>query len=66
VTQGDWATYAHHAVKLQENDYAKDLGHDEILEWIIINLQDSEMEDDESNDHDDCLVKVMTMTTTCR
>lgn len=52
MTQADWASYAHHAVKLQENYYPQDLGHDEILERIIITLQDGEMENDESNDHD--------------
>jgi hypothetical protein len=31
VTQVDWAACVHCAVKLQDDDYAKELGHDEIL-----------------------------------
>jgi hypothetical protein len=31
VTQADWASYIHHAVKLQDDDYAKELGRDKIL-----------------------------------
>jgi hypothetical protein len=38
VTQADWASCVHHAVTLQEDDYAKELGCDKILEAIIINL----------------------------
>jgi hypothetical protein len=50
VTQADWAFFAHPAVKLQEDDYAKELGRDKILELIVTNLQDSETENDRSDD----------------
>jgi hypothetical protein len=53
VTQEDWASCLRHTEKLQEEDFAKEIGRDEILELIVINLQDSETEDEESNE-DDC------------
>jgi hypothetical protein len=31
VTQADWTFCVYHAVKLQEDDYAKELGCDKIL-----------------------------------
>jgi hypothetical protein len=37
---------------LQEEDFAKEIGRDEILEPIVINLQDSETEDEERDEDD--------------
>ena len=59
VTQKDWESYVHHAEKLQDEDYMKEIGCDEILEPIIIHLQESDDEDsnelqtDEDIDDDD-------------
>jgi hypothetical protein len=53
VTHADRASYLHHAVKLLENDYAQDLGHDEISEQIVINLKTVRWK----------MTKVMTMIT---
>jgi hypothetical protein len=41
LTQADRASCVFHAVKLQKDDYAKDLGHDKIFEPLVIILQDS-------------------------
>lgn len=51
ITQAHWAFCVHCTVKLQEDDYTKELGLNKILEPIIINLQGSKTEDDESDDH---------------
>jgi hypothetical protein len=48
VTQEDWASYIRHAENLQEENFAKEIRQDEILEPITISLQDSETEDTES------------------
>jgi hypothetical protein len=52
VTQAYWASWKHTAVKLQEEDYTKELWCDKIFELIVINLQDSETKQDESDDQD--------------
>jgi hypothetical protein len=41
LTQADWASWVVQAVKLQEDDHAKDLGYDNIFEPFVSNLQDS-------------------------
>jgi hypothetical protein len=46
VTQEDWASCVHHALTVQKDNYAKE------LEPIAISLQDSEIEGEESDDHD--------------
>lgn len=51
VIHEDWASCVYHTAELQENDYAKELGHHKILEPIIINLQVSEIEGNKSDDH---------------
>jgi hypothetical protein len=35
MIHADWGNCAYHAVELQEDDYAEDLVHDNILEPII-------------------------------
>jgi hypothetical protein len=45
ATQEDWAPCVRHAEKPQKEDFAKEIGQDEILEPIVINLEDSESED---------------------
>ena len=51
VTQAQWASCVKHAEKLQEDDFLKEIGRDTILEPIIINLQetDADEETDESD-----------------
>jgi hypothetical protein len=49
VTQEYWASCVRHAEKLQEEDFAKEIGRDEILEPIVINLQDSDTEHEETD-----------------
>jgi 3-methyladenine DNA glycosylase AlkD len=51
VTQADWASWTHTTVKLQEEDYTKELC-DEIFELIAISLQDNETKHDKSDNQD--------------
>jgi hypothetical protein len=52
VTQERWASCIKHAESLQEEDFAKEIGQDEILEPIVINLKGSEAEYEENDKHD--------------
>jgi hypothetical protein len=52
VTQEDWASCVRHAGNLQEEDFVKEIGWDEILEPIVINLQDSETQNEVSDEND--------------
>jgi hypothetical protein len=49
ATKEDWASCVRHAKKLQKEDFAKEIGQDEILGPIFINLEESESEDDEDD-----------------
>lgn len=56
VTCEDWARCVRHVEKLQEEDFEKEIGREEILEQIVINLADeseSDSEEDEDDDDDD-------------
>ena len=59
VTQAQWASCVRHAEKLQEDDFfLKEIGRDTILEPIIINLQETDSDnketdaDEETNESD--------------
>jgi hypothetical protein len=52
VTEENWASCVRHAENLQEEDFAEEIGRNEILETIFINLQDGETEDDERDEDD--------------
>lgn len=50
VTIEDWVKCVKHAVKLQEEDFAKELGRENILEPVVINLQEDSDTDDSETD----------------
>lgn len=52
VTSSDWEKCVHHAEKLQEDDWAKEIVRDDRMEPLIINLSDAST-DSESSDSDD-------------
>jgi hypothetical protein len=49
MTQNSWASCLKHAENLQEDYYTKQIRCDKISEPIIINLQDSNTEHEESS-----------------
>ena len=54
VTPEHWASCVQHAERLQEEDFEKEVGRDEILERIIINIgDDSDSTDSELSDMED-------------
>ena len=52
VTQAQWASCVRHAEELQEDEFLKEIGRDTILEPIIINLQETDSENEETNESD--------------
>ena len=48
VTQAQWASCVRHA-ELQEDDFLKEIGRDTILEPIIINLQETDSDNEETD-----------------
>jgi hypothetical protein len=47
LTQEDWALCVRDTEILQEEDFANEIGRDEILEPTVINIHDTEIEDEE-------------------
>ena len=48
VTQAQWASCVRHAEKLQDDDFLKEIGRDTILEPIIINLRETDSDNEET------------------
>lgn len=54
VTVDDWKNCVKHAERLQDEDFLKEIGRDEILERIVINIgDDSDNTDSELSDTQD-------------
>ena len=49
VTQAQWASCVRHAEKLQKDGFLKEIGRDTILEPIIINLQETDSDNEETD-----------------
>ena len=42
MMQEQWASFVKHAEQLQENNFVKEIGRDEILKLIIVNMKDND------------------------
>ena len=52
VTQAQWASGVRHAGKHQGDDFLKEIDRDTILEPIIINLQETDSDNEETDESD--------------
>ncbi|PSN33699.1 hypothetical protein C0J52_21449 [Blattella germanica] len=53
VTIAAWGKCVKDAEKVQEDDFAKEIARDDILEPIIVNLEESNCSDSDSNESSD-------------
>ncbi|PSN44899.1 hypothetical protein C0J52_06180 [Blattella germanica] len=53
ITIAAWEKCVKHAEKLQEDDFAKEIARDDILEPIVVNLEESDCSDSDSGESSD-------------